>query len=176
MGVDGRFDILSWTGTARGLAALRLFALSRKRTAKRSLVMVVDAGLCAAACYLSVLLRLGFWPGRDTPFVTMIGVSIAVALPLFWALGLYREIFSQTGVRAIVAIGRACAIYTAPFAVLFTFVSVSGVPRTVSLIQPILLFVAVATSRVAARYWLNAPSSTRLSTMRRVLIYGAGSA
>ncbi len=138
--------------------------------------MLVDASLCAAACYVSVLLRLGFWPARDAPLPTMIGASIAAALPLFWALGLYREIFSQAGVRAIVAIGRGCSLYTLPFAVVFAVIGVSGVPRTVSLIQPILLFVAVAASRVFARYWLNAPSSTRLSTMRRVLIYGAGSA
>ena len=138
--------------------------------------MFVDASLCAITCYLSVFLRLGFFPTRDTPVAVMIGVSIAIALPLFRSMGLYREIFSQTGVRAIVAIGRACAFYTLPFAIVFTFISVWGIPRTVTLIQPILLFVAVAASRVFARYWLSAPSSARLSTVRRVLIYGAGSA
>jgi FlaA1/EpsC-like NDP-sugar epimerase len=138
--------------------------------------MSLDASLSAVACYLSVLLGLGFLPALDAPFALMIGVSIALALPLFRALGLYREVFSQTGVRAIVAIGRASTLYTLPFAVVFTFISPWGIPRAVGLIQPILLFVAVATSRVFARYWLNAPSSACLSAMRRVLIYGAGSA
>ena len=138
--------------------------------------MLVDAGLCAAACYLSVFLRLGFFPTRDTPFALMIAVSVALALPIFRAMGLYREIFSQTGVRALVAIGRACAVYTLLFATVFTFVGVSGIPRTVSLIQPILLFVAISGSRVFARYWLIAAAPARRSPRRRVLIYGAGSA
>jgi FlaA1/EpsC-like NDP-sugar epimerase len=138
--------------------------------------LAVDAGLCAVTCALSVYLRLGFLPDRDTPFGLMIGVSVVLALPTFAALGLYREIFSQAGVRAIVHIGRACAIYALPFATVFTFISVWGIPRTVSLIQPILLFVAVTSSRVFARYWLFEIASKRETPRRRALIYGAGEA
>lgn len=138
--------------------------------------MLVDASLCAITCYAAVILRLGFWPERDTPFDLLVAVSIAIAIPLFWALGLYREIFSQAGLRAIVNIARACAIYALPFATVFTVISVFGIPRTLVLIQPILLFVAVAGSRVLARSWLfDAPGAGK-GGQRRVLIYGAGSA
>ncbi|MGN6819883.1 MAG: polysaccharide biosynthesis protein, partial [Sphingomonas sp.] len=158
------------------LAALRHYAVSRPRQTKRWIAMLVDACLCAITCYAAVILRLGFWPERDTPFGLLVAVSIAIALPLFWALGLYREIFSQAGIRAIVHIGRACAIYTLPFATVFTVISVFGIPRTIVLIQPILLFVSIAGSRVLARYWLlDAPGAGR-GPQRRVLIYGAGSA
>jgi FlaA1/EpsC-like NDP-sugar epimerase len=175
--VEGRFGIPAWgQAAAKGLAPLRVFAISRARATKRGLVMSVDASLCAVACYLSVLLRLGSQPPLDTPFPLMIGISIALALPLFRAFGLYREVFSQTGVHAIVAIGRASAAYTLPFATVIAFVGLQGVPRTVSLIQPVLLFAAVVASRVFARHWLNVLSSAPPSTMRRVLIYGAGSA
>ncbi len=156
--------------------ALARFAISRRRPTKRWIVMLVDAGLCAAACYLSIYLRLGFLPDRDTPYARMIGVSIAMVLPIFHALGLYREIFSQSGPRAIVSIGRACAIYALPFATVFTFVGVWGIPRTISLIQPILLFAAVTASRLFARYWLAGAGPARPVRQRRVLIYGAGSA
>jgi len=156
------------------LATLRHFAVSRPRQTKRWTAMLVDGCLCAITCYAAVILRLGFWPERDTPFGLLVAVSIAIALPLFWALGLYREIFSQAGIRAIVNIARACAIYTLPFAIVFTVISVFGIPRTIVLIQPILLFVCITASRILARYWLfdvagHAPH-------RRVLIYGAGSA
>jgi FlaA1/EpsC-like NDP-sugar epimerase len=150
--------------------------MAQGRSTKRALVMLVDAGLCAATCFLSVVLRLGFLPTRDTPFALMIGVSIAMAVPIFHASGLYREIFSRSGLRAIIAIGRACLIYVLPFATVFTFIGVWGIPRTVSLIQPILLFVAIAGSRVFARYWLIDAAGARRRPKRRVLIYGAGSA
>lgn len=137
--------------------------------------MLVDACLCAITCYASVILRLGFFPERDTPFGLLIVVSIGLAIPIFHALGLYREIFSQSGLPAILSIARACAIYTLPFASIFTVVSVFGIPRTITLIQPILLFVSISGSRVLARYWLFDRETSLRAPPRRVLIYGAGS-
>ena len=53
-----------------------------------------------------------------------------------------------------------------------------GVPRTVGIIQPILLFLFVGASRSAARFWLGGGYSSllRVSLRKRVLIYGVGSA
>ncbi len=138
--------------------------------------MLVDAGLCAATCYLSILLRLGFLPTRDTPYAAMIAVSVALALAIFRAFGLYHEIFSHAGIRTLVAVARACAVYALSFATVFTVFSIWGIPRTLSLIQPILLFVAIAASRILARYWLFGTHSLRRVAPRRVVIYGAGAA
>lgn len=158
------------------LAILGSYALTRSRPAKRWIVTLTDAGLCATSGFVSVFLRLGFIPTRDTPFGPMILISIVIALPIFSLFGLYREIFSQAGIRALVRIGWACAVYTLPFATVFTYVGVSGIPRTVTLIQPILLFVGVAGSRVLARYWLFGTETLRRVPRRRVMIYGAGAA
>ena len=174
--VSFRQTTAAWITTLPGpLARLGGFAISRTRGTKRGVVMLVDAGICACACFLSVFLRLGFFPDRDTPFALMIAVSTALALPIFLLMGLYREIFSRSGMPALVTIGRACVVYALPFATVFTFISVWGIPRTVSLIQPILLFVGVAASRVLARYWLAGSAADR-APRRRVLIYGAGAA
>jgi FlaA1/EpsC-like NDP-sugar epimerase len=152
------------------------FAITRPRPVKRWVVMAIDAGLCAACCVLSIFLRLGFLPDRDTPYSAMIGISISIALPIFFLLGLYREIFSTAGIRALVRIARATVIYSVPFTAVFAFVGISGIPRTVTLIQPILLFVAIGGSRVLARYWLFGTETLRRVPRRRVIIYGAGSA
>jgi FlaA1/EpsC-like NDP-sugar epimerase len=158
------------------LAMARTYAISRTRPTKRWIAMLVDAGLCALTCYAAIFLRLGFIPERDTPYGVLVAVSIGLSLPIFWALGLYREIFSQSGLRAIVNIARACTIYALPFATVFTVLRVFGIPRTLSLIQPILLFIAIAGSRLFARYWLFGTDASRRIRKRRVLIYGAGSA
>ena len=138
-------DFLGW---------VRTYAISRTRPTKRWIALLVDAGLCAITCYAAIFLRLGFIPEHDTPYGVLVATSVGIALPIFWAVGLYREIFSQSGVRAIVNIARACTIYALPFATIFTVLRVWGIPRTLSLIQPILLFVAIAGSRLVARYWL----------------------
>ncbi len=158
--------------------SLAEYAITRGRLTKRWTVMFVDAGLCATTAYLSIFLRLGFFPDREIPVGLLIAASILIALPIFRAAGLYKEIFSQSGIQAIVSIGRACILYAMPLATLFSFISVWGIPRTVGLIQPILLFVCVASTRVFARYWLGnmGNGSPRLTHKRRVIIYGAGAA
>jgi FlaA1/EpsC-like NDP-sugar epimerase len=69
-------------------------------------------------------------------------------------------------------------LYGVPFAAIFTFVGVDGVPRTVGLIQPILLLLLVGASRAAARVWLGGlyQRQLRLGSLPQTLIYGAGSA
>ena len=178
-GIGGPSASLAANGPPLGLMSLESFgrfALSRTRPTKRWIVVLVDACLCAACCFASIVLRLGFLPERDTPYALMICVSVAMAIPIFAAFGLYREIFSQAGVRTILAIGRACLVYALPFTSLFTFIGVWGIPRTLCLIQPILLFVAMSGSRLFARYWLFGTHSLRRVPRRRVMIYGAGSA
>ena len=152
------------------------FATNRSRTAKRSVVLTGDALVCTAASLAAIYLRMGFFPGRDTPYGLLIAGAIVMALPIFWALGLYREIYSQFGVRGIMGVARACAVYAIPFALVFTLVRVPGVPRTLSLIQPILLFTGVCASRLVVRSWLLEFSESHGVPPRRVLIYGAGSA
>ena len=158
------------------LDALTRFATTRSRTAKRGVVLLSDAAICTAACLIAIYLRLGVFPGRDTPYGLLIAVSIGLALPIFWVMGLYREIYSQFGVSGVVAIGRACALYALPFALIFALIPISGAPRTLTLIQPILLFVGISASRMLARHWLFGLESYSGPAQRRVLIYGAGSA
>ena len=78
----------------------------------------------------------------------------------------------------MMAMARAMLLYGVMFAAVFTFYGVQGVPRTVGLIQPLLLLVLVGASRAAARVWLGGlyQNQIKKSTLPQVLIYGAGSA
>ena len=67
-------------------------------------------------------------------------------------------IFNITGLsitRYINALARAMLIYGLLFASLFTFYGFEGVPRTIGLIQPLLLLIFVGASRAVARIWLG---------------------
>ena len=76
----------------------------------------------------------------------------------------------------MIAVVRACLVYGAIYSLIFTFVGVAGVPRTVGLIQPVLLFLAIATSRAIAHYLLGGNYRRILEREggSNVLIYGAG--
>jgi FlaA1/EpsC-like NDP-sugar epimerase len=148
------------------------------RSVKRSIVLILDGALCVTSVYLAFYLRNGSFTSPSGLVIWPVLVSVALALPIFINSGLYRTIFRYNGLPAIVAVARAILLYGLVFAGIFTFWGVDGVPRTLGLIQPILLLLLVGTSRVAAQWWLGSLYNQRLSktSLPQALIYGAGSA
>ncbi|WP_297472286.1 nucleoside-diphosphate sugar epimerase/dehydratase [Ferrovum sp.] len=150
--------------------------LSLPRLTKRLLVLVVDACLCVLTVWLAYYLRLGEWVFLSGPPLWAAITSVALALPVFIAFGLYRAIFRYSGWPALMAVTRASFVYGLMFAALFTAIEVPGIPRTVGLMQPLLLLLAVGASRAMARFWLGGEYQNLLKhdTLPRVLVYGAG--
>ncbi len=151
--------------------------LSLPRAAKRIIVILVDISLCTLTVWLAFYLRLGdFIPLSQTAFITVVA-SVLIALPVFIVSGLYRAVFRYSGWPVLLAVARAITIYGLIYASVFTAFGVSGVPRTVGIIQPILLLLFVGASRAFARFWLgdHYQALLKTSSLPRVLIYGAGS-
>ena len=153
--------------------------LALPRLAKRSIAFFVDACLCILSVWFAYYLRIGVWvPLSSIPVIALIA-SLGLALPIFLFFGLYRAIFRYSGWSALMTVAKACALYGLTYATIFTAYGIDGVPRTVGLIQPILLLIGVGTLRAFARFWLgNSDLYRRLTPMnqKRVLIYGAGEA
>ena len=152
--------------------------LSLPRTAKRLLVLLVDTSFCVLSVWLAFYLRLGEFIPFGAPQIKALVVAIGLAIPIFIVSGLYRAIFRYTGMPAMVSLAQAIGIYGLLYASWFTAVGVEGVPRTIGIIQPMLMLVLVGTSRVFAKVWLGGlyQSRLKLATLPQVLIYGAGSA
>lgn len=152
--------------------------ISWPRAIKRLFALGVDTVLCLASVFFAFFLRVGEWPDLLGPVRYPAIIAVVVALPLFVVFGLYRAIFRYAGGAAVMTIGRACALYAIPVVSIFTFVGVAGVPRTIGIIQPLLLFLMVAGSRVVAQSWLGDTYQAlwRQTALPQVLIYGAGSA
>lgn len=147
------------------------------RVAKKAIVLGVDASLSILTVWLAYYLRTNVWVSLSDQG-WQAAVASLLALPIFATFGLYRTVFRYVSWEAFAGITQACLIYGIIYAAIFTAFGVDGVPRTMGIIQPLLLFLFVASSRAFGRYWLGGRYRDWLKRKdrTRVLIYGAGSA
>lgn len=147
--------------------------LAADRPLKQLLMMAADCAACIVAVWLSFSIRLGYWQLATKPVLILAAFGIVTFLAVFYAVGAYRNIFRYHGSRGFFQLARACAIVAVPTILIFGFNSVVGIPRTISVLFPIILLALVALVRITVRFLLVdlfGPSSPS----QRVLIYGAG--
>jgi FlaA1/EpsC-like NDP-sugar epimerase len=150
--------------------------LALPRWAKRTIVLIFDAFLCVLTVWLAFYLRLGEFFSLSQNMLLVMVTSIGFALPIFISAGLYRAIFRYSGWPALLAVARAISIYALVYVFVFTAIGIQGIPRTIGIIQPILLLLFVGGSRALARIWLGDEYQNILKHASRpkVLVYGAG--
>jgi FlaA1/EpsC-like NDP-sugar epimerase len=150
--------------------SLRLLVLSLPRSLKRFLVIGLDSTLCALTAWAALALRLETWNPSTLVSSLPIYVAMAVGPPIFGVFGLYNAIFRFSGREYLHKQGRAVGMYGLIYFFIFTIVGFGGVPRSVGLMQPTLLFLAMITSRSLIVNWLGQSSATVVRSA--VLIYG----
>ncbi|HST37826.1 MAG TPA: nucleoside-diphosphate sugar epimerase/dehydratase, partial [Allosphingosinicella sp.] len=153
----------------------RLLSLSRRD--KRLFALSLDTFICIWTVWAAFYLRLEEWVWLVGNHWLAVIAAPLLAVPIFIKGGLYRAIFRHAGRMALIAVVRACLVYGALYALIFTFIGIPGIPRTVGLIQPVLLFLTIGASRAFAHYLLSGDyqDASARQAVPNVLIYGAGS-
>src|SRR3569833_4207618 len=162
----------------RPLFKLAVPVLALPRAAKRLAVISVDTSLCVLSVWLAYYLRLGEFVALSGNALLAVAASIGISLPIFIVSGLYRAIYRYSGLPALLTVARAVGNYGLFYAAIFTAIGITEVPRTVGIIQPILLLLFIGASRALAREWLGDQyhSILKHASRPKVLIYGAGTA
>ena len=147
----------------------------------RTLVAVLHDGLAAAAAWL-----LAYWLrfNLDLPreFLDYALVHLGWVVPLqavaFWRFGLYRGIWRFASLNDLKRIVLAVAVATLLITLVLVMTRPAAiVPRSVLVLDPLLLVVLMGGNRLAYRAWKEHRMSLALLTNRQpLLVLGAGSA
>ena len=150
--------------------------LGLTRPLKRLVVLTLDLTLSLVSVWVAFYLRIDQTglPQLEQKYVYLLAPLLAI--PIFVRFGLYRAIFRYTGMAALATTAKAVGFYGLLFFSTLLWFKWEGVPRTLGLIQPLLLLMLVGTSRALARFWLAGWSSKARHAAGRLLIYGAGEA
>ena len=161
------------------ISATKQSLLKLPRIVKRSLVIFVDLLICCLSVWIAFGLRLDQWGYFQGQQWVVFLATVSFAFPSFVFFGLYHAIFRYIGTTAFISIVRGFIFYTGLFFGVFTLYGVDGVPRSIGVIQPMLLFFGIGASRFFARYWLSSINNVQKTFHRSrptALIYGAGTA
>jgi len=151
--------------------------LTMPRWFKQSTVIGIDLLMGWLAVVLAVNLRFESTLPIGPMHAWLFALAVALALPIFITMGLYRAIFRYAGLQVIFTLNKALALYTGLYLLVFAVVGVPEVPRSLGLAQPMVFAFLVMSSRLFARHWLGGMGlKARSSLVKPVLIYGAGSA
>tara|TARA_Y100000768_G_scaffold94889_1_gene68987 strand:+ start:5994 stop:7907 length:1914 start_codon:yes stop_codon:yes gene_type:complete len=151
--------------------------LSIPRYSKQAIAIITDAGLCILCIWLAFIIRLEeIILFKDINYISVI-ISLVIAIPVFWLFGLYRTIFRYTGLSIIFTVLSSIILYGLLYFLVIGVYGIAEVPRSIGVLQPMLLFFAVITSRLGAKYiFSNNLQNKKALNKKNVLVYGAGEA
>jgi FlaA1/EpsC-like NDP-sugar epimerase len=150
--------------------------LALPRSAKKLLAVMADSALCILTVWLAICFRFESWVSLSGYQWLAVVLSIALAIPLLTAFGFYHTVIRFVGRQTIAAALRAIGIYAIIYSAIFTAFGFPLVPRTIGVLQPLLLLIGLALVRLLASQLLSKQATSALSNeqLPGVLIYGAG--
>jgi FlaA1/EpsC-like NDP-sugar epimerase len=152
--------------------------LNLPRFAKQIIAIIVDLSLCVLCTWFAFYLRLDEFISIQGVALVAAMLSAVLALPIFWLFGLYKTIFRYSGLSIMFSVSIALLVYGLLYFLFFGVYGVVGIPRSIGILQPMLLFFAVVSSRLFVKYLLggNYLFKDKSQFLKKALVYGAGSA
>lgn len=145
---------------------------------KRLLVPAAELALSIVSYFLSFLIRFESLPQGEywNIFLKTLPLVFSVRFSCLWYFGLYRGIWSYASVNDLLAIIKAVSVGTAiiVLGVIFTFGH--GYPRSVFIIDWLLMVIILGGERFLIRIRRNWRRLNKERNSKRLLIVGAGDA
>ena len=145
------------------------------RYAKRIIAILLDIGSCIFCTWLAFFLRLEEFIKINDVTTLAVTISMLLVIPIFWLMGIYKTIFRFQDSSIIFTVFTATFAYALLYFAVISIYGIQGIPRSIGIIQPILLFLLVLASRISIKF-LFLSDFKKSKNKTNIVIYGAGSA
>jgi FlaA1/EpsC-like NDP-sugar epimerase len=110
------------------------------------LKILIDISLCIICTWVAFVLRIEefrliFDKLENYNFDISVMFTF-IAIPIFWMFGLYRTFFRQPNLSIILIITYSIVVYGLIYFSIISIYVIDGVPRSIGVLQPILLFLS----------------------------------
>ncbi|MBI4161309.1 MAG: polysaccharide biosynthesis protein, partial [Acidobacteria bacterium] len=144
---------------------------------RSALLPVLDLGFVLVAAFGAIFLRFEtLLPPIFPHFRAWLVLSLLLTPAVFAYVGLYRGVWRYASINEILVIARGMAYRTVLLVVVFYGLGFAPLPRSIPVLDGLLLFLLVAGSRFAHRLRREVFSLRSLRGKKPVLIVGAGDA
>ena len=152
--------------------------LSLSRPIKTLIAISIDFSCCVFSVWFSYYLRLGDLIPLSERGLEALAYSLIISFPIFIIFGLYKNIFRYSGLDSLFNVSKALSLYGVIYGTRLSILGISGIPRTIGLIQPLLLLLFIISWRVLARFLLRKLNKKHYAKKDSIkaFIYGSGEA
>ena len=153
--------------------------LSQPRQVKTLIAIFVDFICCIFSVWFSYYLRIGNLLPLNERGIEALIISIVLIFPIFIYYGAYKNILRFSGIYALINFSKVITIYGAIYSFIFVVVGIEGVPRTIGIIQPLLILLLVSFWRILVKsiltFYQRGDHKLKIRNSR-ALVYGSGNA
>ena len=119
---------------------------------KRIFIIFFDLAICFFSLWIAFFLRLDkFYYFNEIPIYPLI-ISVILFTVIIFSFQIHKSINRHSGLETFIELSKALIVYSIIFSSIFTLYTFEGVPRTIGIIQPILMSFAILSSRATIRY------------------------
>ena len=136
---------------------------------KKSLLIFSDIILAIITINLAFFIRLEdiFLLSLEQNFIILI--SISIYLPMFLFNGFYNNINRYNNFRYLLKLIQLISIYSVIFFTIISFIKIDSIPRSITIIQPIIFFLSIFLTRIILIFIVE--NFKELSNKNNILIF-----
>lgn len=151
-------------------------ALKMPRLAKRVFAIFLDSILSIFATWMAFSFYLNELVIFNWQYLIHALLSLSILIPVFLVFGFYKFIYRYNTEDTLNILVKSISVYALIYSLFFFLIDIKTSPKSIILLQPMILFMLISFSRWLVKIWLSQlkRENSDKKNLKEVFIYGAG--